>query len=435
MTPLREPPPLRPRRMGCVVATTGGVATVAGLRAEVGDACTLRAPGGAARRGEVLALRDGHALLWVEDGLHGLGPTTRVQVEPDAAQFPVGDALLGRVLDAHGAPLDGRPPPRCTQRRPVQATSPAPMSRRRIARPFATGVRAIDGLCTLGLGQRVAIMAPAGVGKSTLLGMMARRADSEVNVIALVGERGREVREFVEDVLGPAALARSVVVCATSDRSPLARLRAPLAATAVAEHFRDQGRQVLLVVDSLTRFARAQRELGLAQGEMPTRRGYPASLFAALPALLERAGPGPEGTADITAVYTVLMEDDETADPVAEEVKSLLDGHLVLSRAVAAGGRYPAIDVRASISRLMTLLVDADAQEDARRVRALLERHAELQPLVQMGEYREGHDPLADAAMRLHAPLRDWLAQRLDEHSDADDARWRLRELLAGVPA
>jgi ATP synthase in type III secretion protein N len=423
-------PALMPRRSGCIVATAGGVATVAGLNARVGDVCRFSSGDGSPRLGEVIALRNEHALVWLESGVHGLSAATPVAVVPRQDLFPVGPALLGRVLDAYGRALDGKPDPQVAERWPVHRPCPAPMSRKRIRTPFITRVRAIDGLCTLAIGQRMGIMAPAGVGKTTLLGMLARWCRSDVNVIGLVGERGREVREFVEESLGDQGLARSIVVCATSDRSPLERQRAAMAATTVAEYFRDRGANVLLMVDSLTRFARAYRELGLAQGEMPTRRGYPASLFACLPALLERSGPGPEGAGDITALYTVLMEDAETADPVAEEVKSLLDGHLLLSRSIAAGGQYPAVDVRHSISRLMSAVVSDADERAARDVRALLEKHAEIQPLAQMGEYKPGHDAQADRAMQKFEPLRQWLTQAVGEGSEFRATQRSLQQVL-----
>jgi type III secretion protein N (ATPase) len=425
-------PLLVPQRTGCIVSTSGCVATVASLSARIGDVCAFVAPNGNTRSGEVIALQGDAVLVWVDDGVQGLSGATRVMVRPQQAMLPAGDELLGRVIDPYGRPLDGAEPVQCTTLLPVHRPCPNAMDRRRIRDVFVSGVRAIDGLSALGVGQRVGIMAPAGVGKTTLLGMFARFCSSEVNVIALVGERGREVREFVEEALGEEGLARSVVVCATSDRSPLERHRAALAATTLAEHFRDEGRQVLLMVDSLTRFARAYRELGLAQGEMPTRRGYPASLFAALPALLERAGPGPEAAgADITALYTVLAEDAETADPIVEEVKSLLDGHILLSRSVAASGRYPAIDPLASISRLMDSVVEEDVKLRAREVRALLDKHAQVQPLAQMGEYQPGEDELADRAMTLIEPLKDWLKQDEHENSEVDDTHQRLAEILA----
>ncbi len=424
-----QPPRLQP--VGAIVSTAGCVATVAGVSARVGDICRFRLAGQETRRGEVIALAGSQALVWVEDGVEGLGMTTTVSIAAEDALLPAGEGLLGRVIDPFGRPLDGRGPLQFSQRLRVEHPCPPPMLRHRVCKPFATGVRAIDGMLALAVGQRVGIMAPAGVGKTTLLGMLARCCASGVNVIALVGERGREVREFVEESLGPEGLRRSVVVCATSDRSPLERRRAALAATRLAEYFRDEGRQVLLMVDSLTRFARAQRELGLAQGELPTRRGYPSSLFAALPQLLERAGPGAgDGSGDITAIYTVLMEDAESADPVVEEVKSLLDGHIALSRAIAAGGQYPAIDVRNSISRLMDTVVSDTARQQALQVRQIIEKHQEVQPLVQMGEYRAGQDPDADRALALYAPIRSWLAQGLRERSDPRQTQAALADIL-----
>jgi type III secretion protein N (ATPase) len=285
----------------------------------------------------------------------------------------------------------------------------APLARRLIAAPLATGIRAVDALLTLGEGQRVGVFSPPGVGKSTLLGMLARGSTAEVNVVALIGERGREVKEFLAYNLGPEGLARTVLVVSTSDRPPMERIKSAYVATTIAEHFRDQGRKVLLLVDSLTRFARAQREIGLASGEPPTRRSYPPSIFSLLPQLLERAGQGRTGS--ITAVYAVLTEGDEDNDPIAEEVRAILDGHIVLSRKLAAAGRYPAIDVLASISRVMPRIAAPEHCAAATHFRSLLARYQEVELLVQIGEYRQGSDPLADEAIAARAAMLDFLAQ------------------------
>ncbi|WP_081024110.1 FliI/YscN family ATPase, partial [Ralstonia solanacearum] len=325
-----------------------------------------------------------------------------------------------------GAP-GGGPPLDVVEHVPVFANAPDPMTRRLVEHPLATGVRVIDGLATLAEGQRMGIFAPAGVGKSTLMGMFARGTECDVNVIVLIGERGREVREFIEQILGEEGMRRSVVVCATSDRSAVERAKAAHVGTAVAEYFRDQGLRVLLMMDSLTRFARAQREIGLAAGEPPTRRGFPPSVFAELPRLLERAGMSSTGS--ITALYTVLAEDESGNDPVAEEVRGILDGHLILSRDIAARNRYPAIDILNSLSRVMTQVMPREHCDAAGRMRQLLAKYNEVETLLQMGEYKEGSDPVADAAVQWNDWMEEFLRQRTDEWCSPDETRRLLDEI------
>lgn len=423
------------RRVGNVVSVCGDVARVDGLDGAVGDRCEFIVDGGGRVGGEVIGIEQGDLLVWIDEGGRGLDRRTGVTRSSRAASVDVTDAMLGRVVDAFGVPCDGGGPlpVQGRVRRPLACAPPAPMRRSRIDRIFATGVRAVDGLLTMGVGQRMGIFAPAGIGKTVLLGMMARHGEADVNVIALIGERGREVREFVEDTLGAAGLARSVVVCATANASPLERHRCAYTAMAIAEQFRDQGLDVLLVLDSLTRFARAHREIGLAQGEPPTRRGYPPSLFSTLPRLLERAGPGEDGSGAITAIMTVLLEDRDLSDPVGEEVKSLLDGHIVLSPAVAAQGLYPAIDVHESVSRLATRLAGPDVIEASRRLRELIAVYREVQPLVQIGEYREGADRRSDEALRRYPAIRDWLNQRVEASTPWDESRATLIDLSSGA--
>lgn len=302
------------------------------------------------------------------------------------------------------------------------------MRRQLIEQPMPTGVRIVDGLMTLGEGQRMGIFAAAGVGKSTLMGMFARGTQCDVNVIVLIGERGREVREFIELTLGEDGLARSVVVCATSDRSSIERAKAAYVGTAIAEYFRDQGMRVLLMMDSLTRFARAQREIGLAAGEPPTRRGFPPSVFAELPRLLERAGMGENGS--ITAFYTVLAEDDSGSDPITEEVRGLLDGHLVLSREIAAKNQYPAIDVLGSLSRVMSQIVAPQQQRHAGQLRRLLAKYAQVETLLQVGEYKEGSDVVADEAIARIDLIREFLSQSTDELEDYAQTLHRLASVI-----
>jgi flagellum-specific ATP synthase len=344
--------------------------------------------------------------------------------------LPIGEGLLGRVVDAAGRPLDGRPLAGPAGHSYFRSEPHNPLERSRIRDVIETGVRAIDALLTLGRGQRVGIFSGSGVGKSTLLGMIARNVRADVSVIALIGERGREVLEFIEKNLGADGLRRSVVVVATSDQPALARVHAAYAATAIAEHFRERGRDVLLIMDSITRFAMAQREIGLAIGEPPTSRGYTPSVFAALPRLLERAGTAANGKA-ITALYTVLVEGDDLNDPVADSMRAVLDGHIVLSRELANHGHYPAIDVLASASRLLPDLASAEERELARRAVAALSVHARGKDLVDVGAYRAGANPELDAALKVVPELNRFLCQGMEEAHARKDGLARLKALLA----
>ncbi|OOW84693.1 type III secretion apparatus H+-transporting two-sector ATPase [Xanthomonas campestris pv. vitistrifoliae] len=404
------------RRYGKVVELVGTMLKVAGVQVSLGEVCELRQRDGTLlQRAEVVGFSRDLALLAPFGELVGLSRETRVTGLGRPLAVPVGPALLGRVLDGLGEPSDGQGAIACDTWIPIQAQAPDPMRRRLIEQPMPTGVRIVDGLMTLGEGQRMGIFAAAGVGKSTLMGMFARGTQCDVNVIVLIGERGREVREFIELILGADGLARSVVVCATSDRSSIERAKAAYVGTAIAEYFRDRGLRVLLMMDSLTRFARAQREIGLAAGEPPTRRGFPPSVFAELPRLLERAGMGESGS--ITAFYTVLAEDDTGSDPIAEEVRGILDGHLILSREIAAKNQYPAIDVLASLSRVMSQIVPSDHSQAAGRLRRLLAKYNEVETLVQVGEYRQGSDAVADEAIDRIDAIRDFLSQPTDQLS------------------
>jgi type III secretion protein N (ATPase) len=420
--------------VGRVVEAFGTLLKVSGLRARIGELCLVKDPeGGQTLGAEVVGLANGQLLLTPLGSLRGLAPDAEVIATGRAPEIAVGEGLLGRVLDANGAPIDGRgalaadgATPLAAA--PLHAAPPPPLARAPIARALPTGVRAIDALLTCGEGQRLGIFAAAGGGKSTLLGMLARGAAADVNVIALVGERGREVREFLDANLGAAGLARSAVVVATADRPALERARAAYAAAAIAEHFRARGRRVLLLFDSVTRFARALRDVGLAVGEPPARRGYPPSVFGALAALFERAGNDDAGS--ITAFYTVLVEDEEAADPVGEEVRSLLDGHIVLARKLAQGGHYPAIDPLASVSRLMPRLADEAHLAAAARVRALLAKHQDLELLLQLGEYKPGGDAEADEAVARIGAIRAALRQDAARLARFDDAVGAIREAL-----
>ncbi|MFT3778977.1 MAG: FliI/YscN family ATPase [Ottowia sp.] len=416
---------------GRVVQAFGTTLRVSGLRAHIGQQCLIRdptRPQATPLRAEVVGLRDHEAILVPLGHMQGVSMGAEVEIIERGALIPAGPALLGRVLDAFGEPLDGEPLPAATALRPFQTEPPNPLTRRPVDRPFVTGVRAIDGLLTVGEGQRLGVFAMAGGGKSTLLGMLARQARSDVNVIALVGERGREVREFLEHNLGPEGRARSVVVVSTSDRPAMERLRAAQTATAIAEHFRAQGQRVLLMMDSVTRYARALREIGLSVGEPAVRRGFPPSVFAELPRLFERAGNDAHGS--ITAFYTVLAEDEDGSDPVAEETRSILDGHIVLSRSLGQAGHYPAIDVLASASRVFNQVTGPAQQAAAQRVRALMAKHEEIRFLLQVGEYAAGSDPLADAAIDAQPALQALLRQRPDEAAAMDDTLAQLRQFM-----
>jgi type III secretion protein N (ATPase) len=402
---------------GRVVEARGTLIRVAGIDARIGELCELRMSNGTVSLAEVTGLADECALLMPHGELEGLSLGARVVALRHGHRVPVGDALLGRVLNGFGQPIDDKGPLHTKSWMPVNATSPAPLNRAPIEQAFNTGVRAIDGLITIGQGQRMGVFAPAGVGKSTLAGMMVRAAEVDVCVVALVGERGREVGEFVHHTLGAAGMKRSVVVAATSDSSASERVKAGFVATTIAESFRDRGQRVLLVMDSVTRLARALREVGLANGEPPTRRGFPPSVFAVLPRLLERAGNAQSGS--ITALYTVLVEGEDDSDPIAEEVRSILDGHIVLSRAIAQTAQYPAIDVLASLSRLMPAVTTPAHRVAANKLRSLLARYRDVELLIQVGEYRAGSDPVADEAIAKLPNIRAFLSQSPDKPENA----------------
>lgn len=379
---------------------------------------------------EVIGLVDDMAVLTPVGDLTGL--SSRTEVVPTGAELriPVGPGLLGRVINALGEPLDG---PRWSATQidafyPIGATPPSPLARKLVTDPIQLGIRAIDGLLTCARGQRIGIFGAPGTGKSTLLADIVRGTDADVVVVALVGERGREVREFVDRQIEPKAQQRTVVVAATSDRPAMERVKAAHVATTIAEFFRDRGKHVLLLTDSLTRFARAQREIGLAAGEPATRRGFPPSLFAELPRLLERSGPGQDGS--ITGIYTVLVEGDIALDPVAEEVQAILDGQLMLSNELAQRNHFPAIDVLRSRSRLMEIVTPADQRADATHMRTLLARHADVELLVRVGEYQQGSDPIADEAIAKINRINAFLRQPSTERVSLAETRQRMKEIV-----
>ncbi|HVC21712.1 MAG TPA: FliI/YscN family ATPase [Vicinamibacterales bacterium] len=408
---------------GHVVRTVGLVVESRGPRARVGELCELLGAGGEPPVPvEVVGFRDGNVLSIPLGGTAGIRPGDRIVTRSSRTAIAVGEALLGRVIDGLGRPLDGRGPIVGAAEYPLHPPPLNPLARDGIVAPLGTGVRAIDALLTCGRGQRLGLFGGSGVGKSTLLGMMARTTAADVAVIGLVGERGREVRSFIEHDLGARGLTRSVVVVSTSDTPPLVRLRAAYAATAIAEYLRDQGRQVLLLMDSITRFAMAQREVGLAAGEPPTAKGYPPSVFALLPSLLERAG-NVRGRGGITALYTVLVEGDDTNEPIADHVRAILDGHIVLSRDLAARNHYPAIDILQSVSRTMPDVTAVEHRLKAAQVREWLATLRDSEDLLSVGAYVPGQNARLDEALAKRDAVEAFLTQAPETSTTAAEAR------------
>ena len=417
------------------VRATGRIRRAVGLALEslgppsrVGELVEIRRPGASPLVAEIVGFKGRHAILLPLGSAEGIAPGTPVVSRRHPLRVPVGPGLLGRVLDGLGRPMDDAGPVDAEAWYPVDRPAPDPLRRPRIAQALSVGVRAIDGLLTCGKGQRLGIFAGSGVGKSTLLGMMARGTEADVVVVALVGERGREVRDFIERDL-ESGLRRAVVVAATSDQPAMVRLKAAFAATAIAEYFRDQGLDVLLLMDSLTRLAYAQREVGLAAGEPPTTRGYPPSVFSLLPRLLERAGTSERGS--ITAFYTVLVDGDDLNDPIADAARSILDGHVVLARSLAERHHYPAIDVLASVSRVMSEVAAEGHRKAAATVRRLMAAYRDVEDLVQIGAYVRGSNPLADRAIDAKRPVERFLQQGVFERSSLPETVQAL-EALAG---
>jgi type III secretion protein N (ATPase) len=412
---------------GRVLEAVGTLVKATGVQARIGDLCELRASDGSWRRyAEVIGVQRHATLLMPFGEIDGISVQTEVVHCGTRPTIRVGESLLGRVVDGFGQPIDGLGPLKDAQDFPIHNRPPNPLDRKRIQRSLQTGVRAIDAVLTCGEGQRTGVFAPAGAGKSTLLAMIAQGTVADVTVVGLIGERGREVREFIDNVLPPGRAANTVVVAATSDRPAGERVKAANVATAIAEFFRQQNRSVLLLIDSVTRYARALREIGLAAGEPPTRRGYPPSVFSALPTLVERAGQSAHGA--ITAFYTVLV-DDEEGDPIGEELRALLDGHIVLSRELAAADHYPAIDVAASRSRVMSYVTSSEHRKAAAELRELLTKHADIQVLLQIGEYKAGTDATADKAIRCKPNITKLLRQQLGERTSLPETVAFLRRI------
>ena len=420
----------RPQRFGRVVELVGLHVLVHGIDAAVGDLVEIHGREGSGRPvlAEVASSGPRGLVCLPMSSTSGLRVGAQVRGTGGPLRIPVGPALRGRVLDGLGRPIDGGASLHCLPQVPVENTAPPALSRSRVDRQVGLGVRALDSLVPCGRGQRLGIMAGSGVGKSTLLSMIARGTEAAISVIALVGERGREVREFVENDLGPEGLARSVVVVATSDAPPVERLRAAFVATRIAEWFRDTGEDVVLMMDSLTRVAMAQREVGLSAGEPPATRGYPPSVFALLPRLLERAGPAAAGS--ITGLYTVLVEGDDMQDPIGDTTRSILDGQVVLPRRLATSGHYPSIDVLESVSRVASTVTDSSQRADATTLRQLLAAHRDVRELVEIGAYAPGSEPDADRALALLPDINAFLRQDVDQPSAVDETWRRLHSLV-----
>lgn len=420
--------PLR-RIRGKVTQVVGLVVESNGPNARVGDLCYIETGARDPIRAEVVGFRGDRTLLMPLGELSGVRAGCEVLGAGHCIRVPVGSGLLGRTLDGLGDPIDGLGPIQVDGYYPTYATPPNAMERTMIAHPLETGVRAIDSMLTIGQGQRMGIFAGSGVGKSTLMGMIARNCSANVNVIALVGERGRELKEFIENDLGREGLRRSILVCATSEQPALVRIKAALTATAIAEYFRDQGANVLLMMDSVTRFCMAQREVGLAVGEPPSTKGYTPSVFALLPKLLERAGTSAHGS--ITGLYTVLVEGDDTNEPIADAARSILDGHIVLDRKLTSKGHYPPIDVQRSLSRVAPMVTPPTHQAAARDLKELLAAYEDIEDLVSIGAYKPGSKPSADRALERIDAINGFLRQRKDEAATMADAVAELQRLVS----
>lgn len=420
------------------IRRTGRVSQIVGLTIEadgpavnLGEHCLIKVNDHSETlSAEVVGFKSGRVLLMPLGEITGISPGCEIIATGQKLRVEIGPGLLGRVLNGLGQPIDEKGPLLTGEYYPLQASPPNPLTRRRISTPLAMGIRAIDSLLTCGRGQRVGIFAGSGVGKSTLLGMIARNTDADINVIGLIGERGREVRDFLERDLGPEGIARSVVVVATSDQPALVRIKGAMVATAIAEYFRDQGKDVILMMDSVTRFAIAQREVGLAVGEPPTTRGFTPSVFALLPRLLERSGTSDVGS--ITGLYTVLVEGDDMNEPIADAVRGILDGHIVLSRQLAHQNHYPAIDILASVSRLMVELGKEEHLKAAGVLRSILATYQDNQDLINIGAYSQGSNPQIDKAISMIQIINDFLRQQIDEKVSYTDTISRLIQMIKG---
>lgn len=416
------------RSLGRIVKVVGMTIESEGPQCSIGDTVRIDAAGGACFA-EVAGFRDDRVLLFPLEGLEGVRSGDPVLRVSEGLQIPVGPELLGRVIDGLGRPVDGKGPIRAEAYWKIRRAAPNSMMRTRITEPFLTGVRSIDAMLTCGKGQRMGIFAGSGVGKSSLIGMICRNAAADLNVISLIGERGKEVLDFIEDSLGEEGLRRSVVLVSTSDKSPMQRVKGAETAMAVAEYFRDQGQDVLFVMDSVTRYAMAQREVGLAVGEPPATKGYPPSVFSIMPALLERAGTNQHGS--ITGFFTVLVEGDDMNDPIADTARGILDGHIVLSRDLAAQGHYPAIDVLPSISRVMTGVVDREHIVYSKKLRSLISTYRKAEDMINIGAYSRGSNPQIDEAILKKNAIDELLVQELDSRAEYQETLQLMKEIAA----
>ena len=417
---------------GRLLRMVGLTLEAVGCKVPVGGHCTIRSSETDDIEAEVVGFSDQKIYLMPIEPVSGLQPGARVIPNRHVSRVPVGEGLLGRILDGRGQPLDRKGPLQVTEYVSLQREAINPLERKPIDEPLDVGVRAINSILAVGRGQRMGLFAGSGVGKSVLLGMMTRFTSADITVVGLIGERGREVKEFIEHSLGAEGLKRSVVVASPADDSPLMRMHGAMLATAIAEYFRDQGKNVLLLMDSLTRYAQAQREIALAVGEPPATKGYPPSVFAKLPALVERAGNGREGGGSITAFYTVLTEGDDVQDPVADAARAILDGHVVLARRLAEEGQYPAIDIEASISRAMPQIVTPEHLAQAQALKRLYARYQQSRDLISVGAYVSGSDPETDLAIQKIRPIRQFLAQGMLEKVDYATACQQLQKLTTG---
>lgn len=417
---------------GSLVKAAGLALEAAGCTAAIGSRCVVHNTKGEPVEAEVVGFADERVFLMPTEHVSGLAPRARVTPLPGGARRPVGDALLGRVVDALGRPLDALGKLRCDATAPLRASMINPLTRQPINQPLDVGVRSLNALMTAGRGQRLGLFAGSGVGKSSLLAMMTRYSQADIIVVGLIGERGREVREFIEENLGPEGLARAVVVATPSDASALMRLHGALYATSIAEHFRDRGNHVLFLMDSLTRFAQAQREIGLSIGEPPATKGYPPSVFACLPELIERTGNGSDSRGSITAFYTVLVEGDDTSDPIADTARATLDGHVMLSREIADGGLYPPVDVESSISRSMPRIVSVEHLANAQRFKEMFAYYMRHRDLLTVGAYTPGSDPKLDAVVRMWPRMEQFMRQDINQAVSLAQSALDLRELVAG---
>jgi len=418
----------RPRRFGKIASVVGTVIEATGLNASVGQQFHIHNIDGTMVEAQAVGVRGKKTLLMPLDQIEGLQAGCLIEPSISSLFVPAGKELLGRVLNANAQPIDSKGPVNTEYRTRLHKDPPDPLTRRAVRDVLTTGVRAIDTFTSLGKGQRLGIFAGSGVGKSVLMGMIARNSSADVNVIALIGERGREVREFVEDILGPEGLKRSVVIATTSDKAAMSRVKAAYTATAIAEYFRDQGNDVLLMMDSVTRVAMAQREIGLASGEPPTTKGYTPSVFAMLPRLLERACTSNNGS--ITGLYTVLVDNDDMNEPIADAVRSILDGHIVLSRKLAHQNHFPAIDVLHSVSRVMNNMVDTEFKNLANNARELLSAYRDAEDLIQIGAYTQGSDARIDMAVKKIDALNSFLKQGETDSSDSENCWNQLASIL-----